>query len=133
MIFFSNNDHSGLSSFLKVILRDTFGNAANYMGNSTIHVYSPDLVHARAPVSDTVLMYEVSSTKVNLAAPVWIQRLTPFGLFATAYSYSSKVPEAHFLASSLDLPCSNCFVARPGQSYTYRFVCKQSVIAAVPI
>jgi hypothetical protein len=117
-----------------VLLRDTFGNAANFMGNSTIHLYSPNLVHAPAvSVSDTVLMYELSSTKVNRAAQVWIQRLTPFGLFATAFSSSSKVPEAQFLASTLDLPCNNCFVARPGQRYSYRFVCRQLVVTVVSI
>ena len=109
-------------SFLQVNLRDAFGNPAKDLGESTIYFYSPHLRYARVPISDTELIFEVSAEKAVATAPVWVQRVIPSGLHATVYSYASGLPKAHFLASTLDLPCYMCFPAEPGQSYIYRFV-----------
>jgi hypothetical protein len=116
------NDYSGLSSFLQVNLLDDFGNAASYFGQSRIHLHSPNLLSSPVRVSDTERAYEISSRKATKAAQVWVQRLIPSGLYATAYSYPSGSPQAQYMASSLDLPCVDCFHAWPGQSYIYRFV-----------
>jgi hypothetical protein len=107
-------------------MRDAFGNVANHLGDSRIHMHSPELLSTLAVVSDTALLYELSSQKANGAAQVWVELLTPSGLHATAYSHHSNVPQAQYVASSLDLPCSHCFVPLSGHNYTYRSVCNTS-------
>ena len=109
-------------------MRDAFGNTANHLGDSRIHMHSPELLSALAVVSDTALLYELSSQKANGAAQVWVELLTPSGLHATAYSHHSNVPPAQYVASSLDLPCSHCFVPLTGHNYTYRSVCNTSIV-----
>lgn len=122
VVHFFHNHHSGSSNLLQVNLRDTFGNAAVFLGDAKINIYSPDLRHVPVAQSDAGLVFELTSEKAVRAAQVWVQLLNPSGLHATVYSYYSQKPQAQFSAPSLDLPCSNCsFVAAPGQSYTYRF------------
>ena len=102
-------------------LRDAFGNAAKYHGDSKIHLHSPELLQRTFSVSDTELAYELSSTKVIRSVQVWVQRLIPSGLHATVYSGSFNAPYSQYLTSSLDLPCNNCLTPLRG-NYTYRFI-----------